>query len=219
VFALWLIGPIRISRRRCELYSVGCWEAPQRTREGFWDSLGWVSTLSAQTILAMRNWLFTRYDDSLESAWEGASSMRNAPSHRRIFAIAVLLGLSLNGRSLGQEKGTPITFHVSAVRSEEAHDWCMTGECNATRFTVEGYADVKGDSSLVEYVLDCVQIMAHKPSPHFTVVCVQVHAHNDYDAKLYSNAILFGDATTQSDGPMLAGYQIVSEKEVNKQKR
>jgi hypothetical protein len=34
---------------------------------------------------------------------------------KNILAIAVLLGLAL-----AQEKGTPITFHVTAVRSEEA---------------------------------------------------------------------------------------------------
>ncbi len=141
------------------------------------------------------------------------------PTLKRILAIAVLLGLPLSQASLGQEKGTPITFHVTAVRTEEARDWCTTGECSATRYTVEGYSDVKGDSSIVEYVLDCVQVMAQKPSPHFTVVCVQVHAHNDYDAELWSNAIFLGDAKPQSDGPTLSAYTIVSEKEVNRQKR
>jgi hypothetical protein len=142
------------------------------------------------------------------------------PAMKEIFVIAVLCGLSLSQQSLGQEKSTPITFHVTAVRTEEAHDWCTNAECSATRYTVEGYSDIKGDSSLVEYVLDCVQVMVPKPSPHFTVVCAQVHAHNDYDAELWSNAIFFGQPKPQSsDGPMFAAYQIVSEKEVNKQKR
>jgi hypothetical protein len=141
------------------------------------------------------------------------------PSIKRILAITVLLGLAVAERSLGQDKGTPITFHVTAVRSEEAHDWCTTGECSATRYTVEGHSEVKSDSSLIEYVLECVQVMALKPSPHFTIVCDQVHAHSDYDATLWSNAISFRPPTPQStDGPTVAAYQIVSEKEV-KQKR
>ena len=138
----------------------------------------------------------------------------------KIFIIAIFLGVSLSERSPAQDKGTPITFHVTAVRSEEAHDWCATGECGATRYTVEGYSDVKSDSSLIEYVLDCVQVMAPKPSPHFTIVCDQVHAHNDYDATLWSNAISFSPPKPQSpDAPMAAAYQIVSEREVSKQKR
>ena len=139
---------------------------------------------------------------------------------KKILVIAVVLGLPLSDQTLGQDKGTPITFHVTAVRSEEAHDWCTDGGCSATRYTVEGYSDVKGDSSLVEYVLDCVQVMVAKPSPHFTIVCAQVHAHNDYDATLFSSAISFSPTKAQAPGePMLAIYQIVSEKEVSKQKR
>jgi hypothetical protein len=122
------------------------------------------------------------------------------PAIKRIFAIAVLLGLSLNGPSLAQEKGTPITFHVTAVRSGEAHDSCTDADCSATRYTVEGYVDVKSDSSLIEYVLDCVQVIVSKPSPHFTVVCAQVHAHNDYDATLWSNAIFLAKPSHNRTG-------------------
>ena len=142
------------------------------------------------------------------------------PLIKSILAVPVLLGLLLSEQSLGQEKGTPITFHVTAVRSEEARDWCTNAECSAIRYTVEGYSDVKSDSSLIEYVLDCVQVMVPKPSPHFTIVCAQVHAHNDYDATLWSNAISFSPPKPQSpDAPMAAAYQIVSEREVSKQKR
>jgi hypothetical protein len=136
------------------------------------------------------------------------------PTLKRIFILAIFLGLALTERSLGQEKGTPITFHVTAVRSEEAQDWCTTGECTATRFTVEGYSDA------TEYVLDCVETMVHKPSPHFTTVCVRLHAHNDYAARLFPDAITFGDSKRRSsDEPLVVVYHIVSEKEVNKQKR
>ena len=123
-------------------------------------------------------------------------------------------------QTLGQDEATPITFHVSAVRSEEAHDWCTSGECSATRYTVEGYSDVKGDSVLTEYLLECIEVMASKPRPHLTNVCGRVHAHNDYEAQLWSDSIFFGDETKpqSSEGVVTVGYHIVSEKEVKKHK-
>ncbi len=139
-----------------------------------------------------------------------------------ILAIAALVVLTLRGQALGQDdKGTPIVFHVTAVRSEDAKDWCTTGECSATRYTVEGYSDVKGDSGFVEYVLDCVETLVEKPSPHYTAVCGRVHAHNDYQAKLWSDSIFFGDETKppSSNGVFLVAYHIVSEREASKQKK
>jgi hypothetical protein len=41
----------------------------------------------------------------------------------------------------------------------------------------------------------------------FTIVCDRVHAHNDYDARLFANAIAFGEYKPQSPGePMNAAY-------------
>jgi hypothetical protein len=138
---------------------------------------------------------------------------------KRIFAIAILLGLALSEQSLGQDKGTPITFHVTAVHSEDAHDWeerCH-GDCHAQRYTVEGYSDA------TEYVLTCVEVTAHKPSMHLVTVCIRLHANNDYAARLMSDAIAFGEYKPQPPSgpppPLEADYEIVSEKEVNKQKR
>jgi hypothetical protein len=150
-----------------------------------------------------------------------ACEVTSVPTIKRILAIAVLLGLPLSGRTLGQESGQKITFHVTAVRSEEAHDYCTTGDCSATRFTVEGYSDVKGDSILTEYVLECIEVIASRPTPHRTNVCGRVHAHNDYEAKLWSDSIFFGDETKppSSEDLITVAYRIVSEKEVKKQKR
>lgn len=134
----------------------------------------------------------------------------------------MLLCLALSQRSLGQGQSDQkkIVFHVTAVRSEEAHDWCTNGECTATRFTVEGYSDVKGDSTVTEYVLECVEVLAYTPSPHNTNVCQRVHARYDYDAILYATAIWFEESTPRSPGtPVVVLYGIKSEKEVRKQKR
>jgi hypothetical protein len=108
-----------------------------------------------------------------------------------------------------------IVFHVTSVRSEDATDWCQTGECSATRFTLEGHANVNHDGHLTQYVLKCVEVMAVNPSPHNTVVCGRVHANNDYDAFLFADSIFFADNKPKSSGaPFESGYSIVSEKEV-----
>jgi hypothetical protein len=139
---------------------------------------------------------------------------------RSIFTIAMLLWLPLRW-SLGQDQGEPkkIVFHVTAVHSEEATDWCTTGECSATRFTVEGYSDVKGDPAVTEYVLECVQTHVYKPTPRYTAVCQRVHAHSDYAAKLYATVIQFEEEKPQASGPAVVLYEIKSEKEVSRQKR
>lgn len=131
-------------------------------------------------------------------------------SIKRVFAFVVLLGLPLCGRSLGQVQN--ITFHVTAVRSEDAPKVC--DDCSATKITVEGYSDT------IEYVLECTEVVASKPSPHFTVVCDRVHAGSDYDARMTVTSIWFGpDKPQSSDGPLAGHYDIVSEKEVKRQKR
>ena len=68
---------------------------------------------------------------------------------------------------------------------------------------------MNGDSNLTEYVLECVEVIAQKPSPHFAVVCDRIHAHNEYVARLLADAIAFGEAKPQSsDGPTVSGYRI-----------
>jgi hypothetical protein len=131
---------------------------------------------------------------------------------KRIVAIA-LLEIAVCGWSLGQERGQDISFHVTAVRSEDATDWCPTGECDATRITVEGY------SATTEYVLDCVEVITHKPSPHYSDYCDHVHAHNDYDATLWPANIGFKPIKSKTaDGAPVSLYRIVSEKEMSKKK-
>ncbi len=124
-----------------------------------------------------------------------------------------LLGISLCGRSPAQEHGQDIFFHVTAVRSAEATDWCSTSECSATRITVEGY------SATTEYVLDCVEVITHKPSPHYADYCDHVHAHNDYDATLWPTNIGFKPIKSKTaDGAPISLYRIVSEKEISRKK-
>jgi hypothetical protein len=139
--------------------------------------------------------------------------------------ILVLAGslLMFTGHLYGQSQdddgtqGTKIIFHVTSVRQEDAPNDCPTNGCEATRFTVEGYADVRHDSHSTEYVLRCTEILVDKPSPHFADTCGRVHAHNDYDATVFADTIYFADRKKKPEGaPPEALYKIMSEKEVNR---
>jgi hypothetical protein len=142
---------------------------------------------------------------------------------------SILLLFPLNKTLHGQErKEQKIVFHVTAVRSAAANDWCSSGDCNATRLTVEGYVQLKGNPHVTEYVLACVQLLPNKPSPDFVATqCVHVHANTDYDATLrstqWSSSIFFTEpsATEQHDPAhyVVEGFNILSEKEVSKSER
>jgi hypothetical protein len=131
-----------------------------------------------------------------------------------MLTLTVCFVLLVSARSFGQDT-EKVTFHVSSVRSEDANDEvCASGKCSAKKFTIEGY------TNSTDYVLECVEIFANEPTPHFTVVCPKVHAHNDYDVRLGSDYIAFGDGKKSSDGePIVAAYMIVSEKETTKHRQ
>ena len=132
--------------------------------------------------------------------------------------LTALFGLLLGGQCFGQES-TRATLHVTSVRKEEAKDWCTTGKCNATRHTVEGYINAKDDPSSVEYVLECVEVMATEPTPHYTIVCDHVHAHTDYLVKVGATFVAFEhEKASSGTTTTFAAYGIKSEKEVAKQK-
>ena len=148
-------------------------------------------------------------------------------SRNLMMTALVLLGnqLSFNcllfAQAQDQDKGKQkILFHVTSVRSEDDPDSCQTGECSATRFTLEGYADVNHDGHLTEYVLKCVEYLAYNPTLHYTMVCGRVHANNDYDAGLFADSVFFTDSKPKPTGaPHEAGYRIVSEKEMIKPRK
>ena len=140
----------------------------------------------------------------------------------------VLLGnlLSFDRQLLAQDQEKDrgrqkIVFHVTSVRSEDATDWCQTGECSAERITVAGFSDVNHDDHLTEFMLECVEATVSDPTPHFTLVCAHLHANNDYDAFLFATAISFyPDGKPRPVGSPLQGvYSIVSEKEMTKPKK
>jgi hypothetical protein len=138
----------------------------------------------------------------------------------KLAAIAVIATLALP--LVGQSESPKIVFHVTSVEQGEAIDWCTTGKCSATRFTVRGYAVDIEDRTPIEYVLDCVETIVNEPKPHVTAQCPRLHAHKDYDATLGADSIFFADSPSDSSGrpstdkPIVMGYTIKSEKEVQR---
>ena len=131
-----------------------------------------------------------------------------------VFAVILLFcSEGLHTQDLGSQK---IVFHVTAVRSEESRDYCASVDCRETKFTVEGYSEASRNPTLTEYILECVEILAYKPTPHLTARCVRVHARNSYAATVLRDAITFGEI---KEGSFVFAYDIVSEKEVNRAKK
>jgi hypothetical protein len=128
------------------------------------------------------------------------------------FPLIAILALPL----LGQNEAPKIILHVASVAQGEATDFCTTGGCAATRFTLGAYAD--DDGTPIEYVLDCVETIANDPKPHVTMRCPRVHSHKDYEVMLTTDAICFTRDTPRatSDQPFEACYTIKSEKEVQR---
>jgi hypothetical protein len=126
--------------------------------------------------------------------------------------LASIIILAVAGQVSSQDEKA--VFHVTSVEQEEAKDYCTTGKCSATRFTVEGYTQDKDAD--IQYVLDCVEILVEEPTPHISVQCVRVHSHSDYMVKIGSDFIAFGDSQSSQSKPIVSAYRIKSEKEVRK---
>jgi len=128
--------------------------------------------------------------------------------------LASIFLVALAGQLFSQDER--VLFHVTSVEQGDAADYCTTDKCSATRFTVEGYTQDK--DAVVQYVLDCVEVIASEPTPHKSIQCVKVHSHADYEVTIGADFIIFAsDAPTkQEKEPFVSGYRIKSEKEVRK---
>lgn len=133
----------------------------------------------------------------------------------RFATLASVIILAFTAQALSQQD-EKATFHVASVSQADATDYCTTGKCSATRITVEGYTQDK--DAAVQYVLDCVEVIASEPTPHTSIQCVKVHSHTDYVVTVGADFIIFAsDAPTkQEKEPFISGYRIKSEKEVRK---
>ncbi len=132
----------------------------------------------------------------------------------KYFALASIVLVGFIGQVTKGEKDK-VRFHVTTVEQGEATDYCTTGKCSATRFTVEGYTTPDKDAS-IQYVLDCVEtIMVEPNSSTSNVLCARVHSHNDYMVEVGAEFIFFDSYPSDRKGLQIA-YNIKSEKEVKK---
>jgi hypothetical protein len=134
-----------------------------------------------------------------------------------IAGILVLSPVCLLAQKTDGTKPLEITLHVTSVSQEEDSTTCGTDpDCQATIFTVEGYADGAGTASRTKYVLACAQLLASKPTPHVAVSCGSIHANNDYHGRVLDNSISFWPAAKYTPPPLRGTYAILSEKEIRK---
>jgi len=134
-----------------------------------------------------------------------------------IAGILILFPVCLLAQKTDVTKPREITLHVTSVSQEEDSTSCGTDpDCQATIFTVEGYADGTNTGTRIEYVLACAQILARKPTPHVAVSCGSIHANNDYHGRVLDNSISFWPAVKYAPPPLRGTYAILSEKEIRK---
>lgn len=102
------------------------------------------------------------------------------------------------------------------MKRDTPSDWCTTGQCEATRFTVAGYSKVPGVEHFTEYILDCIETQPVGPdSKAATTICPRVRANASYDAKLFADDVQFIDkAPKQPNGPLVMLFEIQSQREV-----
>jgi hypothetical protein len=106
-----------------------------------------------------------------------------------------------------------VSLHVTSVRQGDANDYCTTGRCSATRFTVEGYT--QDEDGGTQYVLECVEVIASEPGQH-SVTCFRAHARAKYIVRIFAQSVAFGHDQSAQNVPIEVDYNIKSEKEVRK---
>jgi hypothetical protein len=102
------------------------------------------------------------------------------------------------------------TFHVVEVRQSDDEGWCMTGTCSATKIEVSGYTKEK--SQTISYGLDCIEVVQTPQSKAASHLCIHVQAGEDYPARIYPTAVMFGE-DQHVEGGIVILYNIVSQRE------
>src|ERR1700722_16492516 len=113
---------------------------------------------------------------------------------RSIAGFFVLLPVCLLAQT-DPMKPLEITLHVTSVSQQPDSTACGDEpDCQATDFTVEGYADSADKVSRTEYVLGCVETWSGKPTLNVAVSCGSIHASNEYRGRVLGNTISFWPA-------------------------
>jgi len=134
----------------------------------------------------------------------------------RIIAIGLVIMAcflsALSAQELRAEQNPQvILFHVTSVQHADGANACSAGACSAIKYTIEGYAEMRYDAAMTEYVLTCDEYIVRKPHPHRNNICARVHAGNTYTVELLSDSVSFPYSRLNKD--FEANYSIVSERE------
>jgi hypothetical protein len=133
-------------------------------------------------------------------------------------AATLTFGLFLFlGPTSVKSQGDKAVLHVTSVRKEEAKDWCDTGNCAATRFTVEGYRAAKNPNQVIRYVLECIEVV-NLETNRISLDCARVQAGEDYDVKVWPDAIVLQPPPAPTEGTAHGVYSIKSQREEEKDK-
>lgn len=163
---------------------------------------------------------------SFSQSAHGRTQTTAAPKQEQTETLPTPVGKDSVGQaqSSGGHEFVKAILHVTSVQSEEAKDWCTApdSKCSAKRLTVEGYIMTpiaSNDDNSVEYVLECIEVVAIEPTPHLTIGCAHAHAHNNYPVRVFDDSIAFEHPFSPlGDAKQFMNYEIVSEKEVIKGK-
>jgi len=128
---------------------------------------------------------------------------------------SLVIQILLLSAAMAKAQGEKALLHVTSVRQEKATDWCDTGKCYATRFTVEGYKAAKEPNSVVKYIVECVEVVDTETGKT-TLSCTRVQAAADYDVRIFPDAIVFQPVEPPIEGTVHAAYTIKSQKEEKK---
>src|SRR5262249_22665273 len=130
---------------------------------------------------------------------------------KRVFALNTLVFLltlaSLVTAQSPQFK--KMTFHVLEVRQSDAEGWCWTGTCSPTKIEVSGFT--KENRQTISYNLECIEVIQMPQTGAASSICVHVQAGQDYPARIYPTAVMFGEY--QHVAGVLVLYNIVSQRE------
>jgi hypothetical protein len=132
-------------------------------------------------------------------------------------ASVLLLSLAFPSLAMAQspEPFKRMTFHVVEVHVAEDRqleaEWCMPGTCSITKIEVSGFT--KENRRTISYGLECDEVVRTPHTKVASTLCVHVQAGEDYPARIYPTAVMFGEEQ-HVEGAEISLYNIVSQREV-----
>jgi hypothetical protein len=134
-----------------------------------------------------------------------------------------LLALTYLADAQSTEPFQKKTFHVVEVRQSEdrqSENECG-GMCSVTKIEVSGFTCNlcldKEHRQTILYSLECTEFTYMPPSKSTPLRCIHVQAGENYPARIYPTAVMFGEEQ-HVEGVSIVLYNIVSQRESNTNK-